>query len=178
MQAKESDTIDGHRTADVYKRAKQYPSDTEHLYSFMEVMSACTASFAHGAHDISNAIGPFSVIYQVWSTGSSAASKSSIPIWALVFGAIVLVIWIQHHGSAITVIPASQYGLPVSTTMCITGSTIGVALFNGDGRAVNRRAIGWIYLGWLLTIPIAGTAAGCLMGIILNALLNISRTVF
>jgi hypothetical protein len=35
-------------------------------------------------------------------------------------------------GAAITVILASQYGLPVSTTMCITGSTIGVALCNGD----------------------------------------------
>ncbi|ESK89691.1 sodium:inorganic phosphate symporter [Moniliophthora roreri MCA 2997] len=189
MQAKEGDTVDGH--ADTRHR---YPNDTEHLYSFMQVMSACTASFAHGANDISNAIGPFSVIYQVWSTGSSAASKSSTPIWALVFGAIMLVIGLATYGynimavlgnritlhspsrgfsmelgAAITVILASQYGLPVSTTMCITGSTIGVALCNGDWKAVNWRAIGWIYLGWLLTIPIAGTAAGCLMGIILNA---------
>lgn len=28
--------------------------------------------------------------------------------------------------AAITVILASQYGLPVSTTMCITGATVGV----------------------------------------------------
>ena len=35
-------------------------------------------------------------------------------------------------GAAITVILASQYGLPVSTTMCITGATMGVALCNGD----------------------------------------------
>jgi sodium-dependent phosphate transporter len=31
-------------------------------------------------------------------------------------------------GSAITVILASQYGIPVSTTMCITGATLYVTL--------------------------------------------------
>jgi hypothetical protein len=33
-------------------------------------------------------------------------------------------------------------GIPVSTTMCITGGTIGVGLCNGDLRAVNWRQIG------------------------------------
>lgn len=77
-------------------------------------------------------------------------------------------------------------GIPVSTTMCITGATMGVALCNGDRtfppfslpppqltpptvKAVNWRGLGWIFLGWVLTVPIAGVAAGCLMGIILNA---------
>ncbi|KAK7025997.1 hypothetical protein VNI00_015828 [Paramarasmius palmivorus] len=194
LQTKEKDTVEGRRMQDVYQRAKQYPNDTEHLYSFMQVMSACTASFAHGANDISNAIGPFSAIYQVWSTGETAGSKSSTPIWALVFGAAMLVLGLATYGynimavlgnritlhspsrgfsmelgAAITVILASQFGIPVSTTMCITGATIGVALCNGDVKAVNWRAIGWIYLGWILTIPIAATFAGCLMGIILNA---------
>lgn len=40
-------------------------------------------------------------------------------------------------GSALTVILASQYGIPVSTTMCITGATVGVSLMNGDVRATN-----------------------------------------
>ena len=71
--------------------------------------------------------------------------------------------------SSITVILASQYGIPVSTTMCITGATVGVSLCNGDYRATNWRAIGWIYLGWILTIPIVATMSGCLVGIILNA---------
>jgi phosphate/sulfate permease len=37
-------------------------------------------------------------------------------------------------GAAITVILASQYGIPVSTTMCITGATVGVSCCNGDWR--------------------------------------------
>jgi len=72
-------------------------------------------------------------------------------------------------GSAITVVLASQYSLPVSTTMCITGATLGVALCNGDVRAVNWKAIWWIWTGWILTVPVVATAAGCLMAIILNA---------
>ena len=40
-------------------------------------------------------------------------------------------------GSAITVLLASQYGIPVSTTMCITGATLGVALCNGDSKQLS-----------------------------------------
>ncbi|KAK7688824.1 hypothetical protein QCA50_007513 [Cerrena zonata] len=182
------------RMQEMYDRAKQYPNDTEHLYSFMQVMTACTASFAHGANDLSNAIGPFAVIYHVWKTGEIADKKSPVEIWNLVFGAVCLCIGLATYGynimrvlgnritlhspsrgfsmelgASITVILASQYGLPVSTTMCIIGSTIGVALCNGDWRATNWRAILWIFSGWVLTVPIVATGAGCLMAIILNA---------
>ena len=72
-------------------------------------------------------------------------------------------------GSSITVLLASQYALPVSTTMCIMGATTGVGLVSSGWKAVNWRALGWIFLGWVLTVPIAMITAGCLMGIILNA---------
>ena len=181
-------------TAAAHAHAVQYPNETEHLYSFMQVMTACVSSFGHGANDVSNAIGPFSVIYHVWSTGTLSGSSTPVPIWALAFGGGMLVIGLATYGynvmkvlgnritlmspsrgfsmelaSSITVILASQYGIPVSTTMCITGATVGVSLCNGDYRATNWRAIGWIYLGWVLTIPIVATMSGCLMGIILNA---------
>lgn len=53
--------------------------------------------------------------------------------------------------------------------MCITGATLGVGLCNGDLKAVNYRALAWIFAGWVITVPVVGTLAGCLMGIILNA---------
>lgn len=37
--------------AAVYAAAKQYPNEVEHTYSFVQVLTACTASFAHGAND-------------------------------------------------------------------------------------------------------------------------------
>jgi len=132
-----------------------------------------------------------------------AGKKAAVPIWILVFGAVMIVIGLATYGynmcvplslralvlldrhadspffpsrsmkvlgnkitlhspsrgfsmelgASITVILASQYGLPVSTTMCITGSTIGVALCNGDLRSINWRAIGWIFLGWVRLSP-------------------------
>ncbi|PBK80826.1 sodium:inorganic phosphate symporter [Armillaria gallica] len=185
---------DQKRLRAMHERAKQYDNKTEHLYSFLQVMTACTASFAHGANDLGNAVGPYSAIYAIWSTGVAAGQQSETPVWILVAGALFLVIGLATYGynimavlgnrmtlhspsrgysmelgSAITVILASQYAIPVSTTMCITGATLGVALCNGDLKSFNWRGLGWIVLGWVLTVPIAGVSAGCVMGIILNA---------
>ncbi|CEQ43000.1 SPOSA6832_04873 [Sporobolomyces salmonicolor] len=213
-QAGDATTAEGRRMAAIYERAHQYPngksrrrslrdslkltslriSEVEANYSFVQVLTACANSFAHGANDVSNAIGPFSVIYHVWSTTEMSTSKTPVPIWILVAGGCLIVLGLATYGynimkvlgnkitlhspsrgfsmelgAAITVILASQYGLPVSTT----SSTIGVALCNGDLKSINWRAIGWIFLGWVLTVPIVGTSfctlSGCLMGFILNA---------
>jgi sodium-dependent phosphate transporter len=138
-------------------RAVQYDNNTEHLYSFLQVMTACTASFAHGSNDVANAVGPYAAIYHIWSTSQPAGKNSNMPIWILVFGGAMIVIGLATYGynimrvlgnrltlhspsrgfsmelgAGITVILASQYAIPVSTTMCITGATLGVALCNGD----------------------------------------------
>jgi solute carrier family 20 (sodium-dependent phosphate transporter) len=75
----------------------------------------------------------------------------------------------MEMGAAITVLLFSQYSLPVSTSMCITGATVGVGLCNGTFRAVNFQRVGLLVFAWLMTIPIAGTLAGVLMGLFLNA---------
>lgn len=72
-------------------------------------------------------------------------------------------------GAAITIILATKLALPVSTTQCITGATVGVGLCNGTWRTINWRMVAWIYFGWFITLPSAGIISGCLMGIVLNA---------
>ena len=72
----------------ITERATQYPNETEHVFSFLQVLTACTASFAHGANDVANAIAPYSAIYQAWSTGEPVGSRSDVPVWILVFGAV------------------------------------------------------------------------------------------
>lgn len=74
----------------------------------------------------------------------------------------------MEMGAAITILIFSQYKLPVSTSMCITGATVGVGLCNGTFKAVNWQRVGLLFFSWVMTIPIAGLIGGCLMGLALN----------
>lgn len=74
----------------------------------------------------------------------------------------------MEMGAAITVLLFSQFSLPVSTSMCITGATVGVGLCNGTLKAVNWQRVGLLVTSWILTVPIAGTLGGVLMGLFLN----------
>ncbi|KAF2703285.1 sodium/phosphate symporter [Pleomassaria siparia CBS 279.74] len=186
-------TPEGKRMQGVYDAAAKYPNEVEHTYSFVQVLTACTASFAHGANDIGNSVGPWAVIYGAWSTGSAAASKAPVPLWQIAvlsltislglitYGYNIMKVMgnkITYHspsrgcsmemGAAITVLVFSQFSLPVSTSMCITGATVGVGLCNGTLKAVNWQRVGLLVISWIMTIPVAGTIAGVLMGILLN----------
>jgi solute carrier family 20 (sodium-dependent phosphate transporter) len=174
--------------------AQHYDNNVEHMYSYLQVMTAATASFTHGANDAANAVGPYATIYQIWASGVVPGKGADIPLWILGFlgAAIVVGLWTYGYkimtnlgnritlispsrgfsmelGSAITIIMATRFGLPISTTQCITGGTVGVGLCNGDWRTINWRMVAWIYFGWFVTVPVAGILSGCLMGIILNA---------
>ncbi|KDN34248.1 hypothetical protein RSAG8_12657, partial [Rhizoctonia solani AG-8 WAC10335] len=182
------------RLQDMHNRATQYDNRTEHLYSFLQVLTAATASFAHGSNDVSNAIGPFATIYYTWHTGNFAGGKSPVAVWMLVFGGAAIILGLATYGynimrvlgnrltlhspsrgfsmelgASLAVVLASQVAVPVSTTQCITGATLAVGLCNGDLKALNWRMFSWIFFSWVLTIPCAGLLAGCLFAIIANA---------
>ncbi|GKT77471.1 phosphate-repressible phosphate permease [Colletotrichum tofieldiae] len=192
MQKKES-VLTGD-LEEMHARVQHYDNKAEFLYSFMQVMTACTASFTHGANDVANAIGPYATIFQIWNTGVLSGSKSEVPIWILCFGGvgIALGIWTYGYnimrnlgnrltlhspargfsmelGAACTIILATRLKLPVSTTQCITGATVGVGLCSGTWRSINWRMVAWIYMGWIITLPTAGIISGCIAGIIVNA---------
>ncbi|KAL3454285.1 phosphate transporter [Aspergillus insuetus] len=187
-------TPEGDRMERVYSHAKKYPNEVEHTYSFIQVLTACTASFAHGANDIGNSVGPWAVLYGAWKTGNAAESEADVAVWQLAvlsatislglitYGYNIMKVMgnkITYHspsrgcsmemGAAITVLIFSQYKLPVSTSMCITGATVGVGLCNGTFKAVNWQRVGLLVIAWIMTIPIAGTLGGITMGLVLNA---------
>ncbi|KAK4149643.1 phosphate transporter [Chaetomidium leptoderma] len=185
---------EGRRMERVYAHAPRYPNEVEHLYSFVQVITACTASFAHGANDVGNAVGVWAGMYAAWSTGSPSQAKAEVPMWQLGVTAAVICIGfitygynimkvmgnkLTYHspsrgssmelGAAITILIFSQYKLPVSTSMCITGATVGVGLCNGTFRAVNWKRVGLLFFSWVMTVPIAGLLGGCLMALAVNA---------
>ncbi|KAJ6576514.1 sodium:inorganic phosphate symporter [Mycena vulgaris] len=82
------------RVAEIHAHATQYDNGTSIPY----VMTACTASFAHGSNDLANAIGPWATIYYVWSTGLLAGKETPTPVWLIVVGALALVIGLATYG--------------------------------------------------------------------------------
>ncbi|KAH7179960.1 phosphate transporter [Fusarium flagelliforme] len=179
--------------ADVHMKAKRYDNRIEHLWTYAQVASAMMMSIAHGSNDVANAVGPWVAVYQTFRTGV-VSEDSATPIWILVAAGFLLGagFWFMGHhiikalgnkitqlsptrgyamelGAAITVLLASRLGLPVSTTQCLTGAVVGVALMNGDLGAVNWKQLGWIFGGWVLTLPSAGLISGLLTLMALNA---------
>ncbi len=193
LQSRDSRHSRTRRLERMHSRAAHYDNQTEHLYSFLQVLTASTQSFAHGSNDVANAVGPLATIYLVWQS-NSISSTVPVPIWTLAFGGLAIVIgfatwgynvmknlgnrltlhspsrgFSMELGSALTVLLASRLGLPVSTAQCIVGATLAVGLCNGNWKAMNWRMAIWIFGGWILTVPIAATIAGCLMAFVIHA---------
>ncbi|KAL8996520.1 MAG: hypothetical protein Q9169_003987 [Polycauliona sp. 2 TL-2023] len=175
-----------------HARCKVYDNRTEHLFTYCQVLSAMLMSIAHGSNDVANAVGPWAATYSTWRA-NEVATKVPTPVWMLVIAGFLLGagFWFfgfkivralgnritqmspsrgfsAELGAAITVLLASRVGLPVSTTQCLSGATVGVALMNFDIRAVNWRQIAYIFSGWILTLPCAGLLGGLVMLMALN----------
>jgi PiT family inorganic phosphate transporter len=120
------------------------------LFTWPLVCSAALLSFAHGANDVANAIGPLAAIYEAVKSGA-VATKAATPLWIMVLGALGLAIGLALYGAklirtvgkeiteldnmraysiamaaTLTVIVASQLGMPVSTTHVTIGAVFGV----------------------------------------------------
>jgi sodium-dependent phosphate transporter len=65
-----------------HAETEHFDNKTEHMYSFLQVATAMVSSFAHGANDVSNAMGPLSAIYLIWRS-NKLSSKAPVPIWIL-----------------------------------------------------------------------------------------------
>jgi phosphate/sulfate permease len=176
----------------IHERAPVFENKVELLWTTAQVCSAMIMSIAHGANDVSNAIGPFTTEYMTWNSGITSA-KTDTPTWIKAVGGLTLGVgfWtfgyhimrnlgnrITKHSpsrgyamelaAAITVLLASKFGLPVSTTQCITGAVVGVALTNADLRSINWKQLGKIFIGWCLTVPCAGLVSGLIMAMAIN----------
>ena len=120
------------------------------LFTVPLIFAAALLSFAHGANDVANAIGPLAAINDAVMTGG-ISSKAGIPLWVMAVGALGIALGLALYGpklirtvgseiteldqmrafsvamaASITVIIASQLGLPVSSTHIAVGGIFGV----------------------------------------------------
>ena len=143
------------------------------LFTVPLIFAAALLSFAHGANDVANAIGPLAAITDAVMTGGISA-KAGIPLWVMAVGAIGIAIGLALYGpklirtvgseiteldqmrafsvamaASITVIIASQLGLPVSSTHIAAGGIFGVGFLREyleenkkvDTLAIEKEAI-------------------------------------
>jgi len=120
------------------------------LFTMPLIFAAALLSFAHGANDVANAIGPLAAIADTVTQGH-VSGKAAIPFWIMMVGAIGIALGLTLYGpklirtvgseiteldqmrafciamsAAVTVIVASQLGLPVSSTHIALGGVFGV----------------------------------------------------
>ncbi|GFR32381.1 sodium-dependent phosphate transporter 1 [Trichonephila clavata] len=160
------------------------------VFASSQILTAIFASFAHGANDVSNAIGPVIAIWSIYQDGNVAQNEES-PFWIMLFGglgiSVGLWVWGQkvirtigenltqitpssgfciEIGAASTVLLASKIGLPISTTHCKVGSIVFV------GWTRSRSEVDWklfrsIIFAWVLTLPISGALSAAAMAILI-----------
>ncbi|KAL1327494.1 inorganic phosphate transporter 2-1, chloroplastic [Arachis ipaensis] len=166
------------------------------VFGYMQVLSACFMSFAHGGNDVSNAIGPLAgalAILQGAAKGGTA-TEIVIPIDVLAWGGFGIVAGLMMWGyrviatigkkiteltptrgfaaefaAASVVLFASRLGLPISATHTLVGAVMGVGFARGLNN-VRAETVKEIVASWAVTIPV-GAALSVLYTWILTKIL-------
>ncbi|RUM74820.1 MAG: inorganic phosphate transporter [Sulfurovum sp.] len=140
-------------------------ADINVLFGIPLVFAAIFLSFAHGANDVANAVGPLAAVNDAM-LHMTISSKAAIPLWVMVVGGLGISVGLALFGprliktvgseiteldpmrafsimmaAAITVIIASQLGLPVSSTHIAVGAVFGVGFLREwlDSKRVNEK---------------------------------------
>ncbi|MGB4826411.1 MAG: inorganic phosphate transporter [Paracoccaceae bacterium] len=180
------------------------------LFAVPLIVSAALLSFAHGANDVANAVGPLAaIVHAVQDAGTS--EKVSIPLWVMMIGAAGISFGLMLFGpklirmvgqeitklnpmrafcvalsAALTVIIASGFGLPVSSTHIAVGGVFGVGFYrewHAERRArrlnlqkgtpltveerrrrklVRRAHVLSIGAAWVITVPLTAVLSAVL----------------
>ena len=173
------------------------------LFNLPLIIGVCLLSFAHGANDVANAVGPLAAIVSTIGDQSEVAAKVSIPLWVMIIGAFGIALGLALFGpkliatvgekitrlkspraycvalsSAVTVLIATYFGLPVSSTHIAIGAIFGVGflreflespkrknkasskadIYRKPRQLVRRRFVFSIAAAWVITVP----ASACL----------------
>ncbi len=149
-----------------------------------QLLSACFVAFAHGSNDVGNAIAPLATIAYINRTGNVPLNGITIPLWILILGGAGIVaglaVWgkkviatigegiipLQPSGgfcaelaTATTILLASRFGLPVSTSHALVGGVVGIGLVQNI-KSIQFKTVQGILAAWLITVPIgAGLGA-------------------
>jgi sodium-dependent phosphate transporter len=156
----------------------------ESVFAYLQIFTSICTSFAHGANDVSNAVGPLAAIWYIHEKGA-VASKIDVPYWILAIGGFGIVVGLATYGvkimevlgknityispsrgfsaelaTGLVISFCSKYGLPVSSTQCITGAVVGISLCDRKFSDLILKIMAKIFVSWILTLFVtAGISA-------------------
>ncbi|KAL2629285.1 hypothetical protein R1flu_013971 [Riccia fluitans] len=169
------------KIGDIHDAAEKFEERVEYAFSYLQVFSAICVIFAHGAGEVGYMAGPLATIWDVYQKGQLSKNVTP-PVWIILICAVGLVIGLATYGynvtqamgvklakltptrgfaaelsTALVIMIASQYGLPTSSSQCITGAIIGVGLLEG-AKGVNWNQFLKQFASWVSTLLVIGLA--------------------
>lgn len=170
--------------AEVMRRRDRF-KQVEKYFAVLMGLTACAMAFAHGANDVSLAVGPLTIIHSLVSHPGQSFAADNYPAWIILLGCVGVVTGLLMYGrkvietvgssitaltpsrafaatlaAATTVVVATSTGIPVSATQTLVGAVLGVGLARGIG-ALNLIVIRNIFMSWVLTLPAASLLTVC-----------------
>ncbi|CAI2329524.1 unnamed protein product [Caenorhabditis sp. 36 PRJEB53466] len=158
------------------------------LFSFLQIMTACFAGFAHGANDVTNCVAPMRDLISMYNHGyQEDNTKLNITVYVGLLStlAVLLGIWTLgirvirtvgedfakmnpatgfsvEFGAAICALATNIYNIPQSMTHCLVGSIFGLGLVR-SGPILKWKTVKYVFLSWILTIPVSGLISAAVM---------------
>lgn len=163
---------------------KAAPIGVAPLFRRLQMVSAGFMALSHGSNDAQKTMGVITMALVAYgAVEMSSTGKLPIPTWVILASAAAMGLGTAAGGvriiktlgtkiidlkpihgfaaetaAASVIFTASHYGLPVSTTHCISGAILGV------GASQSVSAVRWgitarILWAWVLTIPVSGFSA-------------------
>eukprot|EP00741_Cyanophora_paradoxa_P001519 tig00000492_g1470.t1 len=140
----------GEELAHLQTSAAEYDPKTEDLFKLCQVITCTFNSFAHGANDVANAMGPFSTIFVIWQAGSNYMCDGSRDnrCWAVAKPVTEIEPWILAYGGGAIVVGLITYGYNIMKTLGNHMTTVtpsrGYAMELGSSISVIfASAMGW-----------------------------------
>ena len=178
------------RAAHIWENATEYDPKSERLFQYLQIFTACLASFAHGSNDVANAIAPVSGILEIYKNGEFV-KKADVSKGILAMGGVAIALGFTFFGyrivksvgfklthltpakgfcvelaASLAVSLASFMQIPVSTTQCLVGATVGVGVAASGLDGVEwwyllRTMCGWVGIFFVVALVNAGFFAFC-----------------
>jgi len=159
------------------------PVGVSGLFRRLQMLSAGFMALSHGSNDAQKTMGVITMALVAYGSITMTGSKLVVPTWVILASAAAMGLGTAAGGVRIiktlgtkiidlkpvhgfaaetaaagVILTASHFGLPVSTTHCISGSIL------GGGASQSVSAVRWgitvkILWAWVLTIPVSAISA-------------------